>query len=101
MELALTILKERVAVNGSDQIILAIEDYFRRPENRTVVAEKMREAFTDSRVRVRVFSIRLLSRLGDLHDIGLISDLLTLEELPMAERRELRKALATLSGYEE
>lgn len=92
--------RERLANEKSRvEVTRALEARLAHPDNRTLAAEKIREQLADDVASVRLAAARLLSQLGDLDDVGLLSDLLSLpssgDEDP-AEREVIANAIKTL-----
>lgn len=80
--------RERVAHNQFDDITEELEKYFRRADRRKMAAEKMREELADPNPSVRLAATSLLEELGELDDVGLLSDLLSLPESDKEDERE-------------
>ncbi len=92
--------RERVAHNQSDAITEELEEYFRGSEKREMAAAKMREELANDNSSVRLAATALLEELGELDDIGLFSDLLSLPESDDEDERErdaLIHAMKTLA----
>ena len=63
---------------STGSITRALESRIRRAENRS--AELIRERLADDDAPVRIAASHLIAKIGDLDDIGLLSDLLALPE---------------------
>jgi hypothetical protein len=65
---------------AEDQLRKDMEEFFREQERRELVAEKMREHLAHEDSAVRLAATGILGEIGELEDIGLLSDLLSLPE---------------------
>jgi hypothetical protein len=71
--------RDRVAKGESTGVITeTLETRIGHPDNRPSAAELIRERLADDNAQVRIAASRLIARIGDLDDIGLLSDLLAL-----------------------
>ena len=87
--------RDRVAQGGSTGLITtSLEAQIQSPNHRPRAAELMRERLADDDAPVRVAACRLIAKIGDLDDIGLLSDLLALPESSDEDPIE-RDAIAT------
>jgi hypothetical protein len=86
---ALAAWRRRVADGpADDQLRKDMEDFFCEEERRELVAEKMREHLAHENSAVRLASTRILADIGELQDIGLLSDLLSLPESADEQEQE-------------
>ena len=73
--------RERVAQGKSTGWITeTLEARIRHPENQPRAVDLIRERLADDDAAVRIAASRLIAKIGDLDDIGLLSDLLALPE---------------------
>ena len=80
-----------------------LETFFHLPERQAQSAEKMRAALAHDIAGVRKEAARLLEKLGTLHDIGLLLDLIALPPVrneDAFERHLLLRVAHTLAGVE-
>jgi hypothetical protein len=86
---ALAAWRRRVAdAPADDQLRKNMEEFFREDERREPVAEKMREHLAHENSAVRLAATGILGSIGELDDIGLLSDLLSLPESADEHERE-------------
>ena len=73
--------RERV-VQGrfTDSVTQKLEARIQSPDNRARAAEMIRESLADDVAPVRIAATHLIAKIGDLDDVGLLSDLLALPE---------------------
>jgi hypothetical protein len=69
-----------------------LENYFRHSRRRDVAAERMREELADDNPLVRLAATSLLEEIGELDDIGLLADMLSVAETDEENQHE-REAL--------
>ena len=96
----LRVWRERVAhCPPNDGIRECLEGALEWPENREAAAELMRELLADGDADVRIAAACWIARLGDLDDIGLLSDLMPFAESGDDERegRALVDAMTAIS----
>jgi hypothetical protein len=90
----------RVSTNASvDPVRHILEDHFRVPDMRHAAAEKVRAELASDDPKIRLAAISLIAQIGDLDDLGLLMDLLSLpqnEDESPGEREVLEQALWAL-----
>ncbi len=101
IECTVRVWRDRVAQGRSTGLITeTLEARLRRPDNQPRAAELIRERLADDDARVRIAASRLIAKMGDLDDIGLLSDLLALpqssDEDPI-ERDAITTAMKTIA----
>lgn len=92
--------RSRVVAQRRDNLTHLFEEYFENPQARATKQQRMRLELADERPEVRAAALRILSRVGSLEDIGLLSDLLTLPVQPdeyEMERRDLLETARSIS----
>ncbi|MEK6249891.1 MAG: hypothetical protein N2C12_17025 [Planctomycetales bacterium] len=80
-----------------DETTALLEDMFCHKKHRDESAEQMRKILADDQLEVRLAAASLLEELGDLDDIGLLSDLLSLP----TENEERYALLHVMRGISE
>jgi hypothetical protein len=97
--------RDRVAQGRSTGPITdALEARIRHPDNRPRAAELIRERLADDSSRVRIAASLLIAKIGDLDDIGLLSDLLALaksDDEDLHERDAMTVALRALAERQD
>ncbi len=95
--------RERLEAGVRDKITYSLEVFFCRPDVHQSVAERIRGALANNHALVRLVAMEILGRVGTLHDIGLLSDLLSLppqkDEHP-DERAALTRAMQRIAEAE-
>lgn len=101
-ELALAVIewRERLEHGEVEWAREALRPFLRRRELRPLVAERIRPELAHHDAAVRLWAITILGRIGELDDLGLLSDLLALppqdDEHPQ-ERATLIRAIERIS----
>lgn len=92
--------RRRIVKNAVDDVTRLLTEYLLDEKRRPEKLERLRMTLTDENARVRLSVIALLSRIGTLDDIGILSDLLLLPQLPDEdpnERAALMEAIERLA----
>jgi hypothetical protein len=94
--------RDRVVQGKSTgSIIQALEARIRSPGNRPLAAELIRERLADDEAPVRIAASHLIAKIGDLDDIGLLSDLLALPESSDEDPNERDAIIGAMSTIAE
>lgn len=72
--------KRVVQGRSTDSITQKLEARIQSPDNRARAAEMIRDKLADDEALVRIAATVLIAKIGDLDDVGLLSDLLALPE---------------------
>jgi hypothetical protein len=93
--------RRRIEVCCEEDLHDEFAEFFTRPAVRKRSAERLRAELAADDPRVRLAAIELLARIGELADVGLFSDLLTLPPLADEDPRErpaMLRAMQTIAG---
>lgn len=93
------IWRKQVVAHGSDPVSVLAEYRMREHADREAVANALRRELAGS-FQVRLRAAALLGEFGDLHDIGLLSDLVHVKDTPPGERRVLLTSLRKLADLD-